>query len=386
MVMDTTVTPVPVDALDAGRFRYVYMIADLHIGVRNGLPEWIDNIRDYFDNWLIPVLRSRDLKESALFVLGDTLDNRKHTPLEAENLMIHVFKELTALLPVYVIVGNHDMLTKTGHDITGVKSLGLIDNLTLVSDPATVKTLFRAKDGKPEYVRNILMVPHMGDCQVENRILKQVCDGSDVDIVMLHTDIDRMKYDNGRDITSGTNVDDVKCRKVYSGHIHKRQETKKATYIGSPYHLDRKDTGNDKGVYVLDLMSMKEEFIQNDRSPKFIRCLMSDLLKCTAGQVREFVRNNYVDIYVTKEEDERINQGMMSAGMGYMVAKTVQVWPLGKYNDVIAGPDTDTAYKDMTVQDIVGEMIDSLDVTPEQKERIRAMNRRFVEGLNENAC
>jgi DNA repair exonuclease SbcCD nuclease subunit len=380
MVTDTTVTPIPVDTLDAGRFRYIYMIADLHIGVRNGLPEWIDNIRDYFDNWLIPVLRSRDLKESALFVLGDTLDNRKHTPLEAENLMIRVFKELAALLPVYVIVGNHDMLTKTGHDITGVKSLELIDNLTLVSDPAIVETFFY------DYVRKILMVPHMGDCQVENRILKQVCDSSDVDIVMLHTDIDRMKYDNGRDITSGTNVDDVKCRKVYSGHIHKRQETKKATYIGSPYHLDRKDTGNDKGVYVLDLMSMKEEFIQNDRSPKFIRCLMSDLLKCTAGQVREFIRNNYVDIYVTKEEDERINQGMMSAGMGYMAAKTVQVWPLGKYNDAIAGPDTDAAYKDMTVQDIVGEMIDSLDVTPEQKERIRAMNQRFVEGLNENAC
>lgn len=386
MVTDTTVTPIPIDVLDTGQFRYVYMIADLHIGVRNGLPEWIDNIKDYFDNWLIPMLRSRNLKESALFVLGDTLDNRKHTPLEAENLMIHVFKDLTALLPVYVIVGNHDMLTKTGHDITGVKSLELIDNLTLVSEPASMETLFYAKNGKTEYARKILMVPHMGDCQVENKILKQVCDSSETDIVMLHTDIDRMKYDNGRDITSGTNVDDVKCRKVYSGHIHKRQETNKAIYVGSPYHLDRKDAGNDKGVYVLDLMSMKEEFIQNDRSPKFIRCLMSDLLNCTAGQVREFVRNNYVDIYVTKEEDERINQGMMSAGMGYMAAKTVQVWPLGKYNDAIAGPDTDAAYKDMTVQDIVGEMINSLDVTPEQKERIRAMNRRFVEGLNENAC
>lgn len=386
MVTDNTVTPVPVDTLDRGGFRFVYMIADLHIGVRNGLPEWIDNIRDYFDNWFIPMLKSRDLKESALFILGDTLDDRKHTSLMAENLMIRVFKELAALLPVYVIVGNHDMLTKTGHDITGVKSLELIDNLTLVSDPAIMETLFCSKNGKVEYVRKILTVPHMGDCQVENRILKQVCDSSDVDIVMLHTDIDRMKYDNGRDITSGTNVDDVKCRKVYSGHIHKRQETKKATYVGSPYHLDRKDAGNDKGVYVLDLLSMKEEFIQNDRSPKFIKCRMSDLLGCTAGQVRDFVRNNYVDIYVTKEEDDRINQGMMSSGMGYMAAKTVQIWPLGKGTDEIAGPEAGTDYKDMTVQDIVGEMIDSLDVPPEQKERIRAMNARFVEGINESVC
>jgi DNA repair exonuclease SbcCD nuclease subunit len=73
----------------------------------------------------------------------------------------------------------------------------------------------------------------------------------------MHTNLDGFKYDNGREITNGVNISNKNIKRVFSGHIHKRQENKKFIYIGSPYHTKRSDINNIKGAYILDTINNK---------------------------------------------------------------------------------------------------------------------------------
>ena len=52
-------------------------LSDIHFGIRSSLEEWQDNIKDYFDNWFIPYIKSlvKDNEDYCLFILGDVFDD-----------------------------------------------------------------------------------------------------------------------------------------------------------------------------------------------------------------------------------------------------------------------------------------------------------------------
>ena len=105
----------------------------------------------------------------------------------------------------------------------------------------------------------------------------------------MHTEIAGANYDNGQKIINGVNLTLSNAKKIYSGHIHKRQELKRCTYIGCPYQITRGDSGNNKGLYILDLNDNKtftETFIENDFSPKFIKLRAKELI------------NDNIDLYL----------------------------------------------------------------------------------------
>jgi hypothetical protein len=58
-------------------------------------------------------------------------------------------------------------------------------------------------------------------------------------------------------------------KRCFSGHIHIRQVNSNFEFIGSLYQMDRNDTGDQKGVTILDLDSGVIDFIPNDYSPVF---------------------------------------------------------------------------------------------------------------------
>ena len=58
-------------------------------------------------------------------------------------------------------------------------------------------------------------------------------------------------------------------RKVRSGHIHLVQTNKNFTFVGSIFQMDRNDTGDQKGIFVIDTDDDSEEFHPNNYSPIF---------------------------------------------------------------------------------------------------------------------
>jgi hypothetical protein len=87
-------------------------------------------------------------------------------------------------------------------------------------------------------------------------------------------------------------------KRVYSGHIHYRQEKENFILVGNPYQMTRSDRGNQKGIYILDLSTGEHQFIQNKRSPIFIRYYINEILDIRMGEIATEITGNFVDIYI----------------------------------------------------------------------------------------
>lgn len=84
--------------------------------------------------------------------------------------------------------------------------------------------------------------------------------------------------------------------RVYSGHIHFRQERGKLLMVGTPYQLTRSDANNAKGFDLVDLATMEESFFVNDLSPKFLKYNVTQLFDTTLGAFKAQIQNNFVDL------------------------------------------------------------------------------------------
>jgi hypothetical protein len=71
--------------------------------------------------------------------------------------------------------------------------------------------------------------------------------------------------------------------------------------IGNPYQMTRSDAGNKKGWYILDLNDGKEQFFENEYSPKFIRIHLNRFLNSSLGELKDICKNNRVDLYVPSD-------------------------------------------------------------------------------------
>ena len=107
----------------------IFLISDIHIGVSRASEDWLENTKEYFEQFLIPLIKKEMNEGSVLLCLGDIFDDRKTINIAANNLAIEMFERLASILPVYIINGNHDMYNKTQNNIMSIRSLSNIPNL-----------------------------------------------------------------------------------------------------------------------------------------------------------------------------------------------------------------------------------------------------------------
>lgn len=281
-------------------YKEVIFISDVHWGVHNGSIEWVDNIKNYFDNFFIPLVsdEKRKKKKPCIVIAGDYFDSRTYIDINVMNVAIDVMERLALLCDVYVVIGNHDIYKSNEKNISSIRTVKLIKNVYVVDDTVVLNV-----NGKTFFI-----VSWIGNMTEENKIITKY--NTQYDYFVFHTELSGMKYDNNRPIVNGLNIDILTddCR-IISGHIHKRQESKKALYLGSPYGLDRKDIGNQKGIYIFSIGDdgiVTRTFIENEYSPKFINAKFSDIGR-DIDKWKDIVTNNYIDIVMTSEEITKIN-------------------------------------------------------------------------------
>jgi DNA repair exonuclease SbcCD nuclease subunit len=172
-----------------------------------------------------------------------------------------------------------------------------IKNVTVIYDQMELEI----KDGK-----KFLLTSWVGDFKKENKIISD--EKNNYDILVFHTELSGMSYDNGRKILNGINMDIVDDDKIVSGHIHKRQESKKGIYLGSPYHITRSDIGNKKGIYTFTVKdgSIVREFTENDYSPEYVLERFAAIGR-NPEDWKDIVSNNYVYIIFTSDELDVVN-------------------------------------------------------------------------------
>jgi UDP-2,3-diacylglucosamine pyrophosphatase LpxH len=266
-------------------YNRIFLLSDLHFGVRANSIEWIENQSEFFYDFYLPYLRKNVNKGDIFVFLGDFFDNRQLLDIHVMNKGIDVILELSQILPIHMMTGNHDIYKKNNTDVNSLAAFRFIPNVTIYENPAVLT------NGK----NKILILPWVGSGEKEELYAK----ANKTEYIFAHTDIAGFKYDNGFHIRKGARLKKLPgVKRLYSGHVHKRQEHKESIYIGSPYSTKRSDIGNKKGIYIFDPNKNKQEFVPNTISSIFQRIQLEDLMEMTLEKAYKILEKNYTDIIV----------------------------------------------------------------------------------------
>lgn len=277
----------------------IWQISDIHFGVRGNSLEWLDNHIKYFDDFFIPLLKEHKKDKDILFILGDIFDNRQTINVLIQNKAIEIIEKISKIIDIYMIVGNHDLYYKNQTDVNSLKCF-----------VPYVKKIYET----PEFIKvngkKIFIMPWVGNFKEESDLLK-TAEKKGADYVFCHSEFYNQPVSRFRSSEEGvTDYEDTKIKKIVSGHIHGRFFTEKLIYLGCPLPLTRIDM-DVKGIYCLDLETDDFLFFENDVSPKFIQISYSELLEMDAQEIEENIKNNYVDVFLTFEENNSISYAKM---------------------------------------------------------------------------
>jgi DNA repair exonuclease SbcCD nuclease subunit len=268
-------------------YKRIFLLSDLHFGVRANSLEWISNQKSFFEKFYIPYLKNNVQKGDLLFILGDWFDNRQLLDINVLNVSIDIMLDLSEILPIHIITGNHDIYKKYDTDVNSIAAFRYIPNVFVYEKPIIVTN----RNNK------ILILPWIGNKDIEENYVR----ANQFDYIFAHVDINGFKYDNGREIKAA-GADLLKFRKnikkLFSGHIHKRQEIDNFIYIGSPYHTKRSDIGNTKAIYIFDPQNNSFSYNENTFSPIFQRVTLDGILELFLKDTIKLLNNNYTDIIV----------------------------------------------------------------------------------------
>jgi hypothetical protein len=275
--------------------RNIYMLGDLHFGVKSNSIEWFNIQKSFLIDWFISQLKEDGFDPSCdiLMQAGDWNHSRESVNVRLSNSSLDIFNILSRTFKkgIHIILGNHDVYYKDRNDVHSLREVDIIyDNIKIYEKPE----LLTINDK-----HRFLMLPWEHD----NSILSETVSKyqGKADYVLCHADIKDFRLNKWTKLESGLSRSSLSnFKKIYSGHIHIRQSYKNMTYIGTPFHLDRGDVGNIKGYYKLNVESdtIVETFHENTYSPNFVKYDAVDILNKSISDVKSLFNNNYVDILI----------------------------------------------------------------------------------------
>lgn len=266
----------------------ILLIGDTHMGL--GYPNrsdfWFKIHQEYFQDFLLPLIKKELTSDDIIVHLGDLFDNRSVVPINILNFAQNVLEEMAKICPVHVIVGNHDLYTKSTNDVNTVKLYKYIPNIYVYEEPTKIE--FNGK--------SILMLPWVEKKKEQISILKKF---SGCDFLFCHSDLNGAKMHLTSVAHKNNDKIDVEefsgYKKVFSGHIHLFQRNKNFTFVGNIFEMDRNDRDNQKGIFILDTFDNSERFIENKISPRYKKIWIKteeDILALDSVSTKDFIDLN----------------------------------------------------------------------------------------------
>lgn len=240
----------------------IFLIGDTHIGLGypNSADKWFKVHEEYFSDFLIPLLKEKVEPNDIIVHLGDLFDNRNVIPINLLNYGMDIVEEISKIAPLHIIVGNHDLWSKSTSEINTVRPFRYIPNVKIYG-----KTDILEYNGL-----KILMMPY-----IESRLeqIKIINANKDCDYLFCHSDLNGCKMhltSVAHKNSDKIDIEDFKTfKKVRSGHIHLLQSNQHFTFVGSIFQMDRNDLGDQKGIFAIDTIDGSEQFFPNKVSPVF---------------------------------------------------------------------------------------------------------------------
>lgn len=182
------------------------LISDIHFSLKNLEPA---------SNVLKQAIFRAEASQIPLIIAGDLQDTKALIRAEVANRLLQIVSG--AEIPIYLIVGNHDLVNEKGKE----HALNYLSPyVSLVSSIVEVEGL--------------TLIPYMSDVSALETSLSKFRKGS---ILVMHQGFLGAQMGEYVKDDSSINPELFKDFTVISGHYHKHQQIGTVTYIGSPYTI-----------------------------------------------------------------------------------------------------------------------------------------------------
>lgn len=304
------------------------MFTDIHFGRRSNSRIHNQDCIDFIA-WFCRQIRDAGDYTHIAF-LGDWFESRSAINIETMDYSYEALQTLDSLgLPIYFMVGNHDLHRRTTRDVHSVRMFQELENIVVIDKPTVIDgCLFSPFLFEPEYSKML----EYNDCyawfghfEFKNFVITGY----------------NTLMDHGPDhkLFAGP-------KKIFSGHFHKRQVQDNVVYIGNVFAMDFGDASDyDRGMATYYVEDDLVEFKNWDDMPTYTKTTLSKVMddvwfhkpkmkvKCvidvdlpytTAQELREGMIETYQLRDFVLEEDRAAKQGVLE-GDGVKVTEDIGV-------------------------------------------------------------
>lgn len=344
----------------------IWIVGDIHFGVRANLLEWQNITKQYFEEYLIPLLKREAKPGDIMIQVGDVFENRQILNLRVQHLAMKSFKEIGEIMPTYIICGNHDIYFKSTNDVTSLDTLSGIPGITILKEPELFN--FNGKD--------CLLMPWRRDAAHELETIAEYTNNGEkqIDFLFCHSEVMNAKLNKKSINFHGNRVSKFKnFRRVYSGHIHYSQIIKNVHFVGNAYQMTRSDSSNAKGAFLLDLNTDEHEFFPNDVTPKFLKLDLAKMYDLTLAEFKSMIKGNFVDLYIPENVMIKYNiQNLLGNISG--IAREVTPYQYSNQDIIDAEDLTNVSdeYKELNIQTLCEKAVANSHYDEDLKERLKA--------------
>lgn len=345
----------------------VLIIADTHHGChRSNLAQqnkWLDEHIKFYQEFFIPLIQERLDPEKDLIVhLGDVFDNKDHIDIGVLNAITSQYYKICKMgYKIHILAGNHDLYLEKIGKVSSVALFNLIPN---------VKVYHQAS--KQNWAgQTTHLIPYQSDVDWWANYLEQ----ESGDYLLAHTDLFGSKMNQGTKTSSHpVRVKDFKnFKQIFSGHIHIQQSFRNGEwlYVGNPYHLDRNDRGEEKGVWLVDWVTKEREFIVNTINPHYVKFEINSLNDLDG--LEQQVGHNYADLIINHkliQESKKLHDKLKALRRKIKISKILWTEPPISINENTWREIKNTTGNEK-IDGAIQEAINSLDYEDPFKNRIR---------------
>ena len=269
---------------------------DIHWGRKNNSERHNQDCLD-FTKWFCDQVRADEEIDHVIF-LGDWFEHRaaiNSLTLEYAYKGACLIRDLG--LPVYFIVGNHDLYYRTNREVASTNFFEGFGFNLIKDEPVVIEELgprgamlcpFLFEDEYPTLVKYLSTPVWFGHFEFKGFVITG--------------DTKRMEH--------GPDAREFKqAKRIFSGHFHKRQADGNVTYIGNAFPADFSDANDfERGMMVYTYDEDDVQFIDWPDCPTYIKTTLSEIVDNPKILQSNSVVSCTVDMDITYEQSIELKE------------------------------------------------------------------------------
>jgi DNA repair exonuclease SbcCD nuclease subunit len=325
------------------------IFTDIHWGKKSNSELHNQDCTRYVD-WFCEQVRSDPTIDHVAF-LGDWNENRSALNISTLNYAYRGAKKINELgLPVYFVVGNHDLYHRNTREIHSIVPFNEFSNFKII-DQVIIE---------PNIGDGVLFAPYLFHEEYPD-LMKHIT----LPHWMGHFEFKGFEVTGyGMKMPTGPDPLDFKGPDIWSGHFHKRQNEDNIHYVGNCFPMDFGDAGDHKrGMAVIDHISNSVKFIDWPDCPRYTKAKLSTLLDEKIILHPNARVKCLVDIPITFEESNQLRQTFTDASQlrEFVMEETPEIKEALVSTEVTADTDKYDISKIGSVNELVVQMLGDIE-------------------------